>query len=164
MLETDSRSLVAGVAGLVLVSLLTLPSLVGVASHLRESKLKSNLYEDKDGVATEKSVAAYSAKIPKIFLSIFTVLGLGTSIALAVLETLARVDVIEGWVNVGQWVCSLMGFQFGRADICPVFNCDSNGGDSLNQELGEAIYPGDLCNNLVNISSFCSPLPGWSHH
>ncbi|KAE9366466.1 putative ABC bile acid transporter [Stipitochalara longipes BDJ] len=99
MLETDSRPLVAGVAGLTLVFLLTLPSLVGVASHLRESKPQSNRYEDKDGAATEKSIAAYSAKIPKIFLSIFAVLGLGTSIALAVLETLAGVDVIEAWVN-----------------------------------------------------------------
>ena len=104
MLENDSRSLVAGVAGLGLVFLLTLPSLLGVASHLRESKQQSGLYEDEDGVATEKSVAEYSAKIPKIFLFVFAVLGLGTSIALAVLETLAAVDLIETWLNVAQWV------------------------------------------------------------
>ena len=111
MLENDSRSLVAGVAGLVLVALLTIPSLVGVATHLRESKPQSNRYEDKDGAATAKSVAEYSATIPKILLSVFAVLGLATSIALAVLETLAGVDVIEGWVNVGQWVGTVMGIS-----------------------------------------------------
>jgi predicted RND superfamily exporter protein len=104
MLENDSRSLVAGIGGCVLVFLLTLPSLASVASHLREPKPKSNIYEDKDGIATEKSVAEYSAKIPKIFLFVFAVLGLGTSIALAVLETLAGVDLIETWLNVAQWV------------------------------------------------------------
>ena len=104
MLENDSRSLVAGVAGLACVFLLTIPSISGGASHLRESKPQPNIYEDKDGVATEKSVAEYSTKIPKIFLSIFVFLGLGTSIALAVLETLAGIDVVESWLNVGQWV------------------------------------------------------------
>jgi len=116
MLENDSRSLVAGVAGLACVFLLTIPSISGGASHLRESKPQPNIYEDKDGVATEKSVAEYSTKIPKIFLSIFVFLGLGTSIALAVLETLAGIDVVESWLNVGQWVCKIIGFQFGCAD------------------------------------------------
>jgi hypothetical protein len=111
MLENDSRSLVAGVAGLALVFLLTIPSFIGVASHLRDSKPQPNIYEDKDGVATEKSVAKYSAKIPKTFLAIFVILGLASSIALAVLETLGGIDVIESWVNVGQWVRAFVGFS-----------------------------------------------------
>jgi hypothetical protein len=164
MLENDSRSLVAGVAGLGLVFLLTLPSLLGVASHLRESKQQSGLYEDEDGVATEKSVAAFSAKIPKIFLSVFAILGLGTSIALAALETLAAVDVIEAWVNVAQWVGTSKGDQSCRADICPVSDPDSNGRDPHDQELAKTVYAGNLCNNLVNFPSCSSPLPGWSHH
>jgi hypothetical protein len=108
MLENDSRSLVSGAAGLVLVFLLTLPSLASAASHLRESKpkskSKSNIYEDKDGIATENSVTEYSARIPKIFLSVFATFGLGTSIALAVLDTLARSDALESWLNFAQWV------------------------------------------------------------
>ena len=104
MLENDSRSLVAGGAGLSLVFLLTLPSVLGAASHLRESKPKPNTYEDEDGVATEKSIAEYSAKAPKLFLSICAILGLGTSIALVVLETLEGIDVVESWLNVAQWV------------------------------------------------------------
>ncbi|KUJ23669.1 putative ABC bile acid transporter [Mollisia scopiformis] len=105
MLENDSRSLVAGVTALVLVLLLTLPSLIGIASHLREPKPKSTKYEDKDGVATEKSVAEYSAKIPKISLGIFTVTGLSLSIALAVLGLVGQDDglFIENWINVAQW-------------------------------------------------------------
>lgn len=108
MLENDSRSLVAGVAALVLVLLLTLPSLIGVASHLRDPKPKSNVYEDKDGVASEKSVAKYSAKIPKLSLGFFTISGLSLSIALAVLGMVGESDglLIEDWINVAQWVSS----------------------------------------------------------
>ena len=107
MLENDSRSLVAGVAALALVLLLTLPSVIGIASHLRDPKPKSNIYEDKDGVASEKSVAEYSAKIPKISLGIFTISGLSLSIALAVLGIVGESDglLVEDWVNVAQWVC-----------------------------------------------------------
>ncbi len=104
MLENDSRSLASGAAGLALVFLLTLPSVASAASHLRASKPKSNIYEDKDGIATEKSVAEFSAKTPKIFLSVFTTLGLGSSIALAALETIAGSRVLDSWLNVAQWV------------------------------------------------------------
>ncbi|KAF8858156.1 P-loop containing nucleoside triphosphate hydrolase protein [Acephala macrosclerotiorum] len=105
MLENDSRSLVAGVAALALILLLTLPSLIGVASHLRDAKPKSNVYEDKDGVASEKSVAKYSAKIPKLSLGIFTSSGLSLSIALAVLGMVGESDglLVEDWINVAQW-------------------------------------------------------------
>jgi hypothetical protein len=164
MLENDSRSLVAGVAGLALVFLLTIPSLAGVTSHLRESKPRSGVYKDEDGVATEKSIAEYSAKIPKILLSVFAVLGLVTSIALAVLETLAGVDVIVGWVNVGQWVGPFMEFQSGRADMCPGANCDSNSRDPPNQGLSETIHPWNLRNYLLGVPSCSSPIPRWSHH
>jgi hypothetical protein len=107
MLETDSRSLALGLAGLVLVFLLTLPTSIGIASHFREAKQKSAGYKDQDGVASEESMAEYSAKIPKILLSIFTVFGLFTAIALAVLGTLnqeADRMFVENWLNVGEWV------------------------------------------------------------
>ena len=107
MLENDSRSLASGVAGLALVLLLTFPSSIGIGSHFRESKQKSTVYEDKDGVASEESMAEYTAKIPKILLSIFSILGLFTAIALAVLGTLnqdANRMFVENWLNVGEWV------------------------------------------------------------
>lgn len=108
MLEKDSRSLVAGVAALVLLLLFTIPSTIGIASHLRDPKPKSNRYEDKDGISTEKSMAEYSAKVPKISIGICTITGLSVSIALAVLGILGEDDgmFIENWINVAQWVCT----------------------------------------------------------
>jgi hypothetical protein len=106
MLESDSGSLVAGVAGFALILLLTLPSLHGIVSHLRGPKSKPELYADKDGIATKESMARYSAKIPKILLSIFTISGLCISIALAALGTLNQETFMfkENWVNAVGWV------------------------------------------------------------
>lgn len=106
MLENISTSLAAGSAGLALVLILTIPSIINITSHLRTPKPASNIYEDKDGVATEKSVSEYSAKVPKIFLGIFTIAGLFTSIALAVFETIEGREwmFVENWLNFGQWV------------------------------------------------------------
>jgi hypothetical protein len=106
MFERDSRSLAAGSAGVVLISLLTLPSLFGIVSHFRSSRPKPTTYEDKDGVATDKSIANYSAKIPKVLLTSFNVLGFLTAVALAILGTLdSRMAMfLENWLNVAQWV------------------------------------------------------------
>lgn len=109
MLENDSRSLASGGAGSIVVLLLSIPSLYATASHLlgrRKIPSKSGTYEDKDGVATEESVKAYSAKIPKTLLTIFTTAGFLISIASAVLGTLKNNDgmLIENWLNTAQWV------------------------------------------------------------
>jgi hypothetical protein len=108
MLEYDSRSLTSGAASLLVVTLLTLPALVAVRSHVCEPKSKPALYEDKDGVASEKSMAEYTAKYPKILLLIFTLLGFATAVSLAVLGTLDR-DLdpmfLENWLSAAQWVC-----------------------------------------------------------
>jgi hypothetical protein len=106
MLENDSRSLAAGGAGVVLISLLTLPSLFRTVSHFRSSTPKPLRYEDKDGIATDESIDSYSAKFSKVLLTIFNLLGLSTAIALAVLGTLdsRMVLFIEPWLNVAQWV------------------------------------------------------------
>ena len=104
MLEYDSKSLASAAVSLLLIALLTI---VGVVSHFREPKSKPALYEDKDGVASEESMAAYRAKYPKILLSIFTVLGFATAVCLAVLGTLDhRLDPmpLENWLTAGQWV------------------------------------------------------------
>lgn len=110
MIEIDSRSLASGIAGTVLVLLLTLPSLIAGLSHLRKSKAEPEIYEDKDGVATEESMAKYSATLPRVFLAIFVFFGLLTSVALAILGTLAfdpRSSMfLEDWLNAAQWVCA----------------------------------------------------------
>ncbi len=106
MLENISTSLAAGSTGVALAVVLTVPAITSITSHLRTPKPGSDIYEDKDGVATEKSVSEYSAKIPKIFLGIFTIAGLFTSIALAVLGTIDGRErlFVENWLNVAQWV------------------------------------------------------------
>jgi hypothetical protein len=107
MLEYDSRSLASCAGGLALVFLLTFPSVFAITSHFRKSKPKSEIYEDKDGIASEESMTAYSAKTPKIILSIFTVAGLLTSISLGVSGTLNRDHdsmLIQNWLIAAQWV------------------------------------------------------------
>ena len=105
MLTLD-YALASGSAGLVVVFLLTLPSVYGIISHFRDTKPKPNPYEDEDGVATEKSAASYSATVPKALLSIFSTLGFLASIALAVLATVNEANrmMIENWLAAGQWV------------------------------------------------------------
>lgn len=106
MVQLESRSLGTGIAALSLVLLLTLPSLIGIASHLRNPKPRSSIYEDKDGAATEKSNAEYTAKIPKIFLTILSISSLFLSIALTILDV-ARPDgrLTVDWLNAAQSVC-----------------------------------------------------------
>jgi len=108
MLEYDSRSLASAAVSAVLVMLLTIPSISAIASHFRDPKVKSDLYEDQDGVASVNSMAAFSVRLPKKLLSISSILGLTTAIPLAVLGTLHRdTDPVftENWLNVIQWVC-----------------------------------------------------------
>lgn len=103
----DSASLIAAAVPLVLTTLLTIPALVSGVSHICQPKSKQAVYEDKDGEATEETMAAYSTTYPKIFLSTFTVLGFGTAVALAVLSTLDRsLDhlFLENWLTAGEWV------------------------------------------------------------
>ena len=109
MLENDARSLASGGVGIVLILLLTLPTISGVLSHFRSSKSQAATYEDEDGVATDKSIAAYSARIPKTLLAVFNTFGLLTSIALAVISTLdsQKLMCLENWLNTVQWVCCM---------------------------------------------------------
>lgn len=107
MLELHTKAFSAGVAGLCIVVLFTFPSLIEIVSHFREPKSKSRIYEDKDGVATEKSMAEYSVTIPKFILAILITLGLLTAVALGVLATVkpeADSMFVENWINASYWV------------------------------------------------------------
>ncbi len=99
-------SFVAGVGGTVVVFLFTLPSVFWILSHARESKPKSHIYEDKDGLSSEKATAAFSNTVPKLLLAFFAAAGISTSIALAVLSTVGEDHgmFIHNWLNVAQWV------------------------------------------------------------
>ncbi len=104
--DQELWSFVAGAGGTVVVFLFTIPSVFGIISHFREAKPKTHIYEDKDGLSTEKATAAYSNVVPKLLLAFFVAAGLSVSIALAVLSTLGEDHgmFIHNWLNVAQWV------------------------------------------------------------
>lgn len=103
----SSLSLTSGLIGFSFLLLSTAASLRRIAPRvfaIKEERLP-NLYGDKDGVATAKTVAEYSTRTPKILICLLSVLGLAVSIALAVLGTLSRGDAfLENWINAASWV------------------------------------------------------------
>ncbi|KAG9243283.1 putative ABC bile acid transporter [Calycina marina] len=93
-------------AALIATSLFTIPAVIDALDKRRKSKSKTTLYRDKDGVATEESMAKYSTTLPKSLLAIFITLGFFTAIALAVLSTIRqenRTTKVEDWMIVGSW-------------------------------------------------------------
>jgi hypothetical protein len=98
--------LATSAAGLGLVGLLSLPAVANTVIQLRARESKSEIYEDEDGKSTPESVKAYSAKLPKAFIIFFSVVGLGLSIAVAVVATLGETTglFLENWLAVGTWV------------------------------------------------------------
>ncbi|KAH8596791.1 putative ABC bile acid transporter [Bisporella sp. PMI_857] len=106
MLDLHEKSTAAGAAALAVIALFAIPSVLDHVAHFRERKEKAILYEDKDGVATEESMAKYSTAISKVFLSTFTTAGLLTAIALSVLDQRKYHDDplwVENWMNVAAW-------------------------------------------------------------
>lgn len=101
-------SLAAGAITLALVTISSAASLRLIAPrwHSRKDSQLPDVYEDADGVATAETTAAYSTTAPKIAICLLTVLGLGVSVALAVLGTLDGRDsfFLEDWFNAAAWV------------------------------------------------------------
>lgn len=90
-----------------LVALFTIPAVTKLVLQLRSRDAKpSEIYEDKDGKSTPEAVKAFSAKVPKAFILLLSLVGLGLSIALAVLSTLdPEKDLyLENWLSVAAWV------------------------------------------------------------
>ncbi|KAK6833621.1 ammonium transporter [Apiospora arundinis] len=89
-----------------LVALFTIPAVTKLVLQLRSRDAKpSEIYEDKDGKSTPEAVKAFSAKVPKAFILLLSLAGLGLSIALAVLSTLdPEKDLyLENWLSVAAW-------------------------------------------------------------
>ncbi|KFY69086.1 hypothetical protein V496_00545 [Pseudogymnoascus sp. VKM F-4515 (FW-2607)] len=107
-IDTIPVSLAAGAIALTLVAISSAKSLRLIAPrwNSRKDNQLPCIYEDADGVATAETTAAYSTTAPKIAICLLTVLGLGVSIALAVLGTLDSRDgfFLEDWFNVAAWV------------------------------------------------------------
>lgn len=112
----DKTVLVATSAiGLGAVTVFTVPAALSL-SRLRNrgSKFADGIYEDEDGKSTLDAVKAFSNKASKAAIVVFSLIGLGVSITLAVISTLATREGFEGglflenWLAVPFWVSKLV--------------------------------------------------------
>ena len=96
--------------GLGLILVLTLSSLATAAGTICSRKEKSastTIYKDEDGVSTEECMSKYSTAIPKYFLAVFSLSGLGSSVVLVVHTIIDKHEdfrigeclTMAGWVS-----------------------------------------------------------------
>lgn len=100
----DASLTAASATGLGLIGLLSIPAIISLVIQLTTREPKQDTYEDEDGKATPESIKAYSAKLPKALVVIFSVIAAATSIALAVLATLHIGNeglFLENWLSAG---------------------------------------------------------------
>jgi hypothetical protein len=92
--------------GLGLVALATAHALVAAINQLRKRTPKDNFYEDVDGKSTPESIAAFSNRLPKLFILALSVTGFGTSTAISVLSSLHASSgelFLKNWLIAGAW-------------------------------------------------------------
>ncbi|KAI1058055.1 hypothetical protein LB506_000939 [Fusarium annulatum] len=96
--------------GLVVVALATTPALATAVAQLRKRTARDNFYEDADGKSTPESLAAFSNRLPKVFILALSAVGLGTSIAISVLQSLSQSDslLLKNWLIAGAWALILL--------------------------------------------------------
>ncbi|KAF5562781.1 ATP-dependent bile acid permease [Fusarium phyllophilum] len=96
--------------GLVVVALATTPALATVVTQIRKRTARDNFYEDADGKSTPESLAAFSNRLPKVFILALSTFGLGTSIAISALYSLSQSDslLLKNWLIAGAWALILL--------------------------------------------------------
>ncbi|RBQ81954.1 hypothetical protein FVER53590_00524 [Fusarium verticillioides] len=96
--------------GLVVVASATTPALATAVTQLRKRAARDNFYEDADGKSTPESLAAFSNRLPKVFILALSAVGLGTSIAISVLHSLSQSDslLLKNWLIAGAWALILL--------------------------------------------------------
>ncbi|KAF4340544.1 ATP-dependent bile acid permease [Fusarium beomiforme] len=97
--------------GLAVVALATTPALVTAITQLRKRTARDNFYEDADGKSTPESLAAFSNRLPKVFILALSAIGLGTSIAISVLSSLNSLSgslLLRNWLITGAWALILL--------------------------------------------------------
>jgi hypothetical protein len=116
MSDPDLFHRILGLAGAVVVALLTLPALIHVSKTstvLGRGYVQlggdEDVYEDRDGIATEDSIRAFSDTRPRVAAWLGAVLGLGASIAarVLVLKGAEHTDVLfelTAWAEPACWV------------------------------------------------------------
>ncbi|KAI1103432.1 putative ATP-binding cassette transporter protein [Jackrogersella minutella] len=102
-------SLITSAVGLGLATVLSVPAVLN-SGRLRNcgSKFATGIYEDKDGKSTPQAIETFNSKVPKTFIILFSLIGLGLSITLAVISTLGARDIegglfVENWLDVTIW-------------------------------------------------------------
>ena len=107
-MSDQNLSLAASAAGVGVIGLLSLPGALSLVSQLRggHHPAQGEVYEDKDGKSTPEATRAFTTKVPRAIVLLISVVGLGLSVALAVLATLERGSgfVADSWIVVGAWV------------------------------------------------------------
>lgn len=116
MVAFTSASAVADLVALLVVFLITLPTLLSFYGRVKR-KAKGNgngygyeevhkLYEDRDGVATEESQREFSAAIPTYIALSGCVVGFLASVVMAVFASIRSTGTlfVEEWLIFGSWV------------------------------------------------------------
>ena len=116
MLDPDLLDQVVSLTAVVLVTLLTIPALVYVcrtSARLGRGYVQlsgdEDIYQDRDGIATEDSIRAFSDTRPKVATWLGAAIGLGASIAsrVLVLKGAEHVNVLSeltAWTEPACWV------------------------------------------------------------
>lgn len=113
MAGSTTVSVAVALACLVVVVLCTIPALVQLIQRLRKHKDQyrelSSRYEDKDGVATEASQAAYSDLVQRLILVLLSTVAVLDTLAFAVYITTGPVALLrlEQWFQFGTWILIL---------------------------------------------------------
>lgn len=110
MLDPDVWHKVVGVAAAVVVALLTLPALIRVWRTSEVcgggyTQLGRDSYEDRDGIATEESIRAFSDTRPRVAVWLGAALGLGASVATRVIVWEYAKDVFSDWSSWAEPAC-----------------------------------------------------------
>jgi hypothetical protein len=122
--QHTTASAAISITCLVLVVLLSVPSIRQSVSRLRAKKVHfqalADRYEDEDGVATEESEEAYSDFVPRLILVLLSAVASLDALAAAVLIT-SRPQfslAFEQWLQFVTWV-SLLPMPVGGRCLTP---------------------------------------------
>ncbi|KAF3057299.1 ATP-dependent bile acid permease [Daldinia childiae] len=117
--------LVTSAVGLGVVAILSVPAALNLGRlRSRGSKCATEIYEDKDGKSTPEAVKAFSTKVPKAMMLIFSLIGLGLSIALAVISTLSTQGVESG-LFLANWLAVIIWALLTLQVVCVAASRDS---------------------------------------
>ncbi|KAI2641184.1 P-loop containing nucleoside triphosphate hydrolase protein [Xylaria nigripes] len=111
-MDNDKVLLTGSAVGLAAVTAFSIPAIVHLVQHTQKPVPKADGYEDEDGQSSDEIIKAFSTKLPKTAILTFSVVGLGLSIAIAVLSTLSPSEpsnelFVANWLAVPCWVLLL---------------------------------------------------------